>query len=274
MSAQAFCYNAILFTYALVLTRFYDISSGRVGLFILPFALGNFAGPLLLGRLFDSIGRRVMITATYGIAGTLMLITGWLFAHEYLSATVQTAAWTLIFFVASAAASAAYLTVGESFPLEVRAVAISIFYALGTGLGGIAGPVLFGWLIDTGSRTAIMGGYWLAGGLMLGAAVVEAKLGIDAERRSLEDIAPPLSSATNTDGGRSSRIANREVGTMDKDRVEGAGKKVKGSVKEAAGKVTGDKKTEAEGRADKAEGKVQNTIGGAKDAVRENLDKI
>ncbi len=273
MSAQAFCYNAILFTYALVLTRFYDISSARVGLFILPFALGNFAGPLLLGRLFDSIGRRVMITATYGIAGVLMLITGWLFAHEYLSATAQTVAWTGIFFVASAAASAAYLTVGESFPLEVRAVAISIFYALGTGLGGISGPVLFGGLIDTGSRTAIMGGYWLAGGLMLGAAVIEARLGIDAERRALEDIAPPLSSATDTDGGRLSRIANREADSMDKDRVKGAGKQVKGSVKEAAGKVTGDKKTEAEGRADKAEGKVQNTIGGAKDTVRENLDK-
>jgi MFS family permease len=198
MAAQAFCYNAILFTYALVLTRFYHIPSGRVGLFMLPFALGNFAGPLLLGRLFDSIGRRPMIVATYALAGILMAVTGWLFARDLLDATQQTIAWTVIFFFASAAASSAYLTVGESFPLEMRAIAIALFYAFGTGVGGIAGPVVFGALIDTGSRADIMLGYWLAGGLMLAAAIVAAVLGVDAARRSLEDVAPPLSSVPAT----------------------------------------------------------------------------
>lgn len=193
MGAQAFCYNAVLFTYALILTKFYQIPSGEVGWFMLPFALGNFAGPLLLGRLFDSIGRRVMIATTYALSGILMAITGWLFVLGVLSATEQTVAWTVIFFVASAAASSAYLTVGESFPLEVRAVAISLFYAFGTGLGGIAGPALFGALIATGSRGEILYGYLLGGGLMVVAAVVEVALGVAAERRSLEDVAPPLS---------------------------------------------------------------------------------
>ncbi len=194
MAAQAFCYNAVLFTYALILTRFYDIPSGRVGLFMLPFALGNFAGPLLLGRLFDSLGRKTMIVATYALSGVLMIGTGWLFAQGTLDATQQTAAWTVIFFFASAAASSAYLTVGESFPLEVRAVAISLFYAFGTAVGGIAGPALFGALIETGSRQEILWGYALGGSLMVIAAGFEAVLGIAAERRSLEDVAPPLSS--------------------------------------------------------------------------------
>ncbi len=195
MAAQAFCYNAVLFTYALVLTRFYQVPSGRVGLFMLPFALGNFMGPLLLGRLFDTLGRKRMITATYAIAGLMMVGVGWLFAKGLLSAMEQTIAWTAIFFFASAAASSAYLTVGETFPLEVRAVAISIFYAMGTLLGGVAGPALFGTLIESGSRMEIFWGYLLGGGLMLGAAGVEALLGVNAERRSLETVAPPLSAA-------------------------------------------------------------------------------
>ncbi len=195
MAAQAFCYNAVLFTYALILTNFYGIKSGNVGLFMLPFALGNFLGPLLLGRMFDAVGRKPMITATYALSGVLMAFTGWLFAQGALSAVEQTAAWTGIFFVASAAASSAYLTVGESFPLEVRAVAISIFYAFGTAVGGIAGPALFGALIETGSRHEILWGYLLAGGLMLGAAGVEAVLGVAAEKRPLEEVARPLSSA-------------------------------------------------------------------------------
>ena len=131
MATQAFCYNAVFFTYALILTTFYKVSADSVGLFILPFAAGNFLGPLLLGRLFDTIGRRPMITATYAISGVLMAITGYLFAAGGLSAAAQTAAWTVIFFFASAAASSAYLTVGESFPLEVRAVAIALFYVFG-----------------------------------------------------------------------------------------------------------------------------------------------
>jgi MFS family permease len=196
MAAQAFCYNAVFFTYALVLTRFYQVPAPRIGMFILPFALGNFAGPLLLGRLFDTLGRRPMIIATYALSGVLMIGTGALFAANLLDATQQTAAWTAIFFVASAAASAAYLTVGESFPLEVRAIAISLFYALGTALGGVAGPLVFGHLIDTGSRIAIFWGYALGGGLMLLAAIVAAVLGVAAERRSLEDVAPPLSAVS------------------------------------------------------------------------------
>ena len=193
MAAQAFCYNAVFFTYALILTQFYHVQAGSVGLFMLPFALGNFLGPLLLGRLFDTLGRRVMITATYALSGLLMAITGWLFAIGLLDAVQQTAAWTVIFFVASAAASSAYLTVGESFPLEVRAIAIAVFYAFGTGVGGVAGPALFGALIDTGSRISILWGYLLGGGLMMAAGAVAAWLGVNAERRALEDVAPPLS---------------------------------------------------------------------------------
>jgi MFS family permease len=193
MAAQAFCYNAVFFTYALVLTRFYGISSGNVALFMLPFAIGNFLGPLVLGRLFDTIGRRIMITATYGVSGVLMALTGWMFAMGWLDAVQQTLAWTVIFFVASAAASSAYLTVGESFPLEVRAIAIAVFYAFGTGVGGVVGPLLFGALIDTGSRVSIFYGYLLGGVLMVVAAVVAGFLAANAERRSLEDVAPPLS---------------------------------------------------------------------------------
>ena len=193
MTAQAFCYNAVFFTYALILTRFYNVKSGSIGWFMLPFAAGNFLGPLLLGRLFDTLGRRFMITLTYALSGVLMAITGWLFVLGVLDAVQQTMAWTAIFFVASAAASSAYLTVGESFPLEMRAIAIALFYAFGTGIGGVAGPALFGALIDTGSRMSILWGYLLGGGLMVAAAVVAGFLAVAAERRPLEEVAPPLS---------------------------------------------------------------------------------
>ena len=195
MAAQAFCYNAILFTYALVLTKFYQVPSGHVGWFMLPFALGNFAGPLVLGRLFDVVGRRVMIAATYAISGVLMAGVGLLFAQGALTAVQQTVAWTVIFFFASAAASSAYLTVGETFPLEVRAVAISVFYAVGTGVGGIAGPALFGALIEGGERMDVLWGYLLGAALMVAAAGMELWLGVEAAGRSLEEVAPPLSSA-------------------------------------------------------------------------------
>jgi MFS family permease len=194
MAAQAFCYNAVFFTYALILTRFYGIQSGSIGWFMLPFAAGNFLGPLCLGKLFDSLGRRFMIVLTYALSGILMAITGWLFVLGVLDAVQQTIAWTVIFFVASAAASSAYLTVGESFPLEMRAIAIALFYAFGTGVGGVAGPALFGALIDTGSRTSILWGYLFGGVLMVVAAIVAAFLAIPAERRPLEEVAPPLSS--------------------------------------------------------------------------------
>jgi len=193
MASQAFCYNAIFFTYALILTRFYGVAAESIGLFLLPFALGNFLGPLLLGHLFDAVGRRVMIAATYAIAGVLLAATGWMFAHRLLDAVEQTAAWTVIFFFASAAASAGYLTVAESFPLEIRAVAIALFYAFGTALGGVGGPWLFGVLIAEGSRERILWGYLAGAAAMVIAAVVEAWLGIDAERRPLEQIARPLS---------------------------------------------------------------------------------
>lgn len=193
MATQAFCYNAIFFTYALILTKFYEVPAASIGWFILPFAAGNFLGPLLLGHFFDSVGRKPMIALTYGLAGALLCATGWMFSAGLLTATTQTAAWTVIFFFASAGASAAYLTVGESFPLETRAVTISLFYAFGTLLGGVGGPALFGALIDSGERSQIFWGYLLGGGLMLSAAVVELFLGVAAERKPLEEIAPPLS---------------------------------------------------------------------------------
>ena len=193
MATQAFCYNAIFFTYALVLTTFYKIPAEKIGWFLLPFAAGNFLGPLLLGTWFDTLGRRVMIAASYGLSGLLMAATALLFARGVLSASWQTALWSLNFFFASAGASAAYLTVGESFPLEVRARAIAVFYAFGTALGGIAGPVLFGALIQTGARINIVWGYLLGAALMLVGALVEARIGVAAEGRALEDVAAPLS---------------------------------------------------------------------------------
>ncbi|MBI1198157.1 MAG: MFS transporter [Phenylobacterium sp.] len=193
MATQAFCYNAIFFTYALVLTKFYHVKPEAVGWFILPFAFGNVTGPLLLGPLFDSLGRKPMIAATYGLAGSLLCLTGWFFDRGWLTAETQTAAWMVIFFFASAGASAAYLTVGELFPLETRAITISLFYATGTLLGGVAGPALFGALIQSGERWRIFAGDALGGGLMLLAAAVELAIGVAAERKSLEEVAPPLS---------------------------------------------------------------------------------
>jgi MFS family permease len=192
MIAQAFFYNAIFFTFALVLTDFFGIASNQVGWYILPFAAGNFLGPLLLGRLFDTMGRRVMITFTYGTSGVLLALSGYLFSIGALSAQTQTIAWMVIFFFASPAASAAYLTVSETFPLEVRALAIALFYAVGTGIGGVAGPALFGALIDTGSRNSVFAGYLLGAGLMIAAALVAWRYCIAAERRSLESVARPL----------------------------------------------------------------------------------
>jgi MFS family permease len=194
MGTQAFFYNAIFFSYALVLTKFYQVPAASVGWYILPFALGNFVGPLVLGPLFDIVGRKPMIAATYAISGILLAVIGTLFRDGMLGAVALTACWTGIFFFASAAASAAYLTVSESFPLEVRALAIAFFYALGTGLGGIVAPSLFAWLIGTGERGNVFLGYLLGAGLMIGAAIVELAIGVKAERQSLEDVAPPISS--------------------------------------------------------------------------------
>jgi MFS family permease len=192
MAAQAFFYNAIFFTYALVLTNFYGIAAEHVGWYILPFAAGNFLGPVFLGRLFDVIGRRPMLTFTYAVSGLLLAATGYLFAQNLVSAAALTVCWMVIFFFASAAASAAYLTVSETFPLEIRALAIAFFYAVGTGVGGIAGPLLFGVLIETGSRTRVFAGYLLGAVLMLLAAVVAALWSVAAERKPLEAVARPL----------------------------------------------------------------------------------
>src|SRR5215831_9577156 len=167
MLTQAFFYNAIFFTYALVLMRFYHVPEKDVGSYLLPFALGNVLGPLLIGHLFDTIGRKQMITATYILAGILLGLTGWLFQQGHLTASSQTLAWTIIFFVASAAASSAYLTVSEIFPLEIRALAIALFYAIGTLAGGVGAPILFGWIIGTGSRTGLFIGYLVGAGLMI-----------------------------------------------------------------------------------------------------------
>ena len=157
MTAQAFCYNAIFFTYALVLGRFYGVQPEEVGLYLLPFAVSNFLGPLILGRYFDTWGRRQMIAMTYALSGLLLGLTAILFVAGLLSAATQTLAWTLVFFFASAAASSAYLVVSESFPVEVRASSIAFFYALGTGIGGIGAPWLFGVLIGTGEPGDRMG---------------------------------------------------------------------------------------------------------------------
>jgi len=192
MTAQAFFYNAIFFTYALILTDFYGIKAENIGWFMLPFAAGNFLGPLLLGRFFDTVGRRPMIAFTYAISGILLAGSGYLFQQGALNARDMTIAWMVVFFFASAAASSAYLTVSETFPLEIRALAIAAFYAIGTGLGGVAGPALFGALVETGSRTSIFGGYLFGSALMITAAAVAAVWGVAAERKPLEAVARPL----------------------------------------------------------------------------------
>jgi MFS family permease len=195
MISQAFFYNAIFFTYALVLTRFYGVADARVGLYIVPFAVGNVLGPLVLGPLFDRVGRRRMIAATYALSGVGLLLIGVGFLNAALDAWSQTLAWSAVFFIASAAASSAYLTVSEVFPLEMRALSISVFYAVGTGIGGFAAPAIFGALIATGDRVHVFQGYVVGAVLVLAAALVAARYAVDAERRSLEDIAPPLGTA-------------------------------------------------------------------------------
>ena len=189
---QAFLYNAIFFTYAIALTTFYHVATASVGLYLLPFAAGNFAGPLLLGRFFDTLGRKIMISGTYILSGVLLAGTAWLFDQGTLSATTQTAAWVVIFFFASAGASAAYLTVSEIFPMETRAMAIAFFYAIGTAAGGISGPVLFGVLIASGKRSELAIGYVIGAILMIAAGLVEVWLGVNAEQKPLEEIATPL----------------------------------------------------------------------------------
>jgi MFS family permease len=195
MIAQAFIYNAIFFTEALVLSTFFKVPSSRVGLYIIPFAIGNLLGPILLGHLFDTVGRKRMIAGTYGLSAVLLIATGWLFAAGALDATTITIAWSIVFFFASAGASAAYLTVSETFPLESRAMAIAIIYSIGTLAGGAAAPALFGALIATASRTSVFAGYLVGAGAMLAAAIVELTLGVEAAGKMLEDVTPPLAAS-------------------------------------------------------------------------------
>jgi MFS family permease len=189
MVAQAFVYNAIFFTYALVLTRFYQVPDNRVALYIFPFALGNVLGPMLLGPLFDSVGRRRMISLTYILSGIGLALTGWAFMQGWLTAVTQALCWSVVFFVASAAASSAYLTASEVFPLQMRALAISIFYAIGTGTGGFIAPVLFGWLIASGDRTNVAMGYATGAVLAILAGLLVRSHAVDAERKPLEEVA-------------------------------------------------------------------------------------
>jgi MFS family permease len=200
MVSQAFFYNAIFFTYALVLTRFYGVAEDNVALYIFPFALGNVLGPLLLGPLFDSVGRRRMIALTYVLAGVGLALTGWAFMMGWLDARSQALCWSAVFFLASAAASSAYLTVSEVFPLEMRAMAIAIFYAIGMGAGGFVAPVLFGVLIETGSRGAVMVGYAIGATLVIVAGLLALRYAADAECKPLEEVAPPLSSDIGSTG--------------------------------------------------------------------------
>jgi len=191
MVSQAFAYNAIFFTYALILSRFYGIASDQVGLYLIPFALGNLLGPYVLGHFFDTVGRRPMITLTYAVSGILLAVTGYAFAQGWLTATSQTVLWCVVFFFASAAASSAYLTVSELFPVELRGLAIAVFYSVGTAAGGLAAPAIFAALIQTGSRSQVLQGYLLGAVLMLIAAAVAAALAVPAERKSLEDVSEP-----------------------------------------------------------------------------------
>jgi MFS family permease len=192
---QAFLYNSILFGYTTVLATFFGVSTGDAPYYLVAFAAGNLVGPFVLGPLFDSIGRKQMISTTYLLSGVLLLITGLLFQHHVLTATTLTAAWMVVFFFASAGASSAYLTVSEIFPMETRAMSISVFYAVGTGAGGIIGPLLFAKMVATKNATDVFWALALGAGLMIIGGIVELLLGVRAERKGLEEIALPLTAA-------------------------------------------------------------------------------
>ncbi len=198
--SQAFLYNGVFFTFPLVLRTFYGVHPDRTGFYLLPFALSNFLGPLVLGRLFDTIGRKPMIAATYTVSAILLAGTGYVFSLDLLSPVAQTALWALIFFFASSAASSAYLTVSEIFPVELRGMVIALFFAAGTLVGGTLAPWLFGSLVDTGSRTDLFYGYLFAAVLLLITVGVVLVFGVKAERTSLEAIAEPLSAAQDANG--------------------------------------------------------------------------
>ncbi|MBV9034826.1 MAG: MFS transporter, partial [Acidobacteriaceae bacterium] len=194
MVAQSFFYNAIFFTYGLVLNKFYGISAEKLPVELLPFALGNLLGPIILGKFFDTIGRKPMIIGTYALTGIMLAALVFPFGTGAISARMLGISFTVIFFVASSAASAAYLTVSEIFPLEIRALAIAIFYAVGTLIGGVGAPVLFGFLIGSGSRWNVGIGYLIGAALLIIAAIAEWTFGVEAAGKSLESISKPLQS--------------------------------------------------------------------------------
>jgi MFS family permease len=203
---QAFLFNAIFFTYALVLKVFYHVPSGSIPYYFFPFAIGNLLGPLILGPLFDTVGRRKMIFGTYTISGLLLLVSAWLFNGGHLSATTQTVMWSIIFFFASAGASSAYLTVSEIFPLELRGQAISYFFAISQGVGGSLAPAIFGHLIGGANNTHVHTGplsigYVIGAAIMIIGGLVAWFIGVNSERQSLEDIAHPLSAVGAPKGG-------------------------------------------------------------------------
>jgi MFS family permease len=196
LATQAFVYNAVIFTFSIVLTKVFKVDSGSAGLYLIPFGIANFLGALALGRLFDTVGRRIMISGTYLVAAAILAALAALLARDALGTWGYMALLCAAFFVASAAASAGYLTVSETFPLEIRAMAIALFYAISTGIGGAVGPLLFGKLLGGDDPTGVAVGYWIAAGLMAAAAITEIVFGVDAEQESLEDIAEPLSAET------------------------------------------------------------------------------
>jgi MFS family permease len=194
MVGQSFFYNAVFFTYGLILNKYYHISAEKLPLYLLPFAVGNFFGPILLGKLFDTVGRKPMITATFGLAGILLAAIVIPFGRGSLTAWSLGVCFTVIFFVASSAASSAYLTVSEIFPLEIRALALAVFYSIGTLVGGVGAPMLFGVLIASGSRWNVGWGYLAGAALMIIAAISEWAVGVEAAGKSLESISKPLQS--------------------------------------------------------------------------------
>ncbi|MFG2191878.1 MFS transporter [Streptomyces sp. NPDC048639] len=197
---QAFLYNAITFGFGAILTTFFDVPAGSTGYYFAVIAVGNFLGPLLLGKLFDTLGRRIMISGTYLLSGILLFVTSWLFDAGHLSASTLTACWCVVLFFASAGASSAYLTVSEVFPMETRAMAIAFFYAIGTAAGGISGPLIFAKLTESGIVGDTVLAFRIGATLMTLAGLVAACLAVRAEGRSLEDIAPPLSAGSVTAG--------------------------------------------------------------------------
>ena len=196
MASQSFFFNAVFFSYALVAKKFFHVGNRDLPMHLLPFAVASFLGPLVLGKLYDSVGRKPMITISYGLAGVLLAGSLFPFAHGILNARGMSIWFSAIFFIASSAASAAYLTVSEIFPLEIRAFAIAIFYAVGTLIGGVGAPLLFGVLIATGSRVHIAMGYGLGALLMMGGAVCEHFIGVEAAGKSLESVSKPLQSSS------------------------------------------------------------------------------